>query len=143
MVTRSAQGPVRLLGQVIVVYAVVAISTVALLGILSATSPHLAPTDAWVHAIIVGVFAVVLPLRLRGVRSGKRGSLRAIGIISGVLVAVNVAEASIPGFVPTWMRVEMVAIALLLAISVVLVIRIATVGDNGAHGPITAERSRR
>lgn len=88
------------------------------------------------HAAIVAVFAVVLPLRLRGVRDGNRRALRAVGIISGVLVAVNAVEASIPGFVPGWMRVQMVLVALLMVASVGLVVSIALAENNGARESI-------
>ncbi|MEH3154172.1 MAG: hypothetical protein PGN29_02045 [Gordonia paraffinivorans] len=51
---------------------------------------------------------------------------------------MNVIEALVPDFVPTWMRVEMVGIAVLMAASVGLVVRAALSGDNGAHGRIAA-----
>jgi hypothetical protein len=127
---------VSALGRVVYSYTAVAAATIVVLSALSGVAPREAPADAWVHAIIVGVFALVLPLRLRGVRAGNRGSLRAVGIISGVLVAVNVAEALVPDFVPTWMRVEMVGIAVLMAASVALVVRVALARDNDGHGRI-------
>lgn len=75
--------------------------------------------------MIVAVFAVVLPLRLRSARAGNRGGLRAVGIISAVLFLVNVVEILIPGFLPAWMRIEMIGIAGLMALSVALVAQIA------------------
>lgn len=117
-------------------YSAIAVVTVVVLAILQATAPRFTSTDAWVHAAIVAVFALVLPLRLAGVRSGSRRALRAVGIISGVLVAVNAVEASIPGFVPVWMQVEMVVIALLMLASVGLVVAIALAENNGAREPI-------
>lgn len=75
------------------------------------------------HAIIVTLFAVLLPLRLRAARRGSLGALRAVGLIASALFLVNVVEASIPGFVPVWMRLEMVGIAVLMAAVIGLVIR--------------------
>ena len=124
------------LHRVVYSYTAVAAATIVVLAVVSGVAPREAPADAWVHAVVVGVFALVLPLRLRGVRAGDRGSLRAVGIISGVLVVVNVAEALVPDFVPTWMRVEMVGIAVLMAASVALVVRVALARDNGGHGRI-------
>ena len=71
----------------------------------------------------VVVFAVLLPLRMRAAREGKRSGLRAVGIISGTLVGVNLVEGVLPGFFPTWMRVEMFSIAALMAWNVLLVVR--------------------
>jgi hypothetical protein len=90
---------------------------------MSATAPHLATRDAWVHAVIVAVFAVVLPLRLRAARAGRPGALRAVGIISAALFLVNVTEAIIPGLFPAWMRAEMIGIAAVMAAVILLVIR--------------------
>jgi hypothetical protein len=106
-------------------YVVVAVGTVVALAVLQAVDASLATSHAWGHALIVAVFAVLLPLRLRAARAGRRSGLRAVGNISGVLVAVNVVEASIPGFLPTWMRLEMVGVALLMVAIVSLVIRAA------------------
>jgi uncharacterized membrane protein YccF (DUF307 family) len=52
----------------------------------SVVAPDLASGHAWGHAIIVLVFAVLLPLRLRSAREGNRSGLRAVGTISGALV---------------------------------------------------------
>lgn len=46
-----------------------------------------------------------------------------MGIIAAVLFLVNVTEALIPGFVPQWMRIEMVVVALLMAGVVLDVVR--------------------
>jgi hypothetical protein len=94
--------------------------------ILSRLSPHLATDHAWGHAVIVAVFALLLPLRLRSARAGNRSGLRAVGIICAVLFLVNIVEILIPGFVPTWMRIEMIGIAALMAVAVALVAKIAT-----------------
>lgn len=78
------------------VYVVVVLATIAALIVVSAVSPHLATDHAWGHAVIVAVFAVLLPLRLRSARAGNRDGLRAVGIISAVMVLVNVVEILIP-----------------------------------------------
>src|SRR5580693_6302406 len=97
--TLAAQHRLRAIAIVVGVYVAIVLGTVAALGILSATAPHLATRDAWVHAVIV----VVLPLRLRAARAGSPGALRAVGIISAVLFLVNVIEVLIPGLFPLWM----------------------------------------
>jgi hypothetical protein len=108
---------------VVRVYLAVAVATLGVLAVLSAAAPRQAPREAWGHAIIVAVFAVVLPLRLRAARRGSLGALRAVGLIASALFLVNVVEASVPGFVPIWMRIEMVGIAVLMAAVIGLVIR--------------------
>jgi hypothetical protein len=72
--------------------------------------------------VIVAVFAVVLPLRLRAARAGSPGALRAVGIIAAVLLLVNVIEAMIPGLFPLWMRAEMIGIAVVMLAVTLLVI---------------------
>ncbi len=39
------------------------------------------------------------------------------------LFLVNVIEALIPGFVPIWMRVEMIGVAVLMGLVILLVVR--------------------
>lgn len=95
-------------------YIAVVALTVVVLGVLSTVAPKAATANAWGHAVVVAVFALVLPLRLRSARSGKRSAIRAVGLIAAVLLLVNVVEALIPGFVPLWMRVEMIAVAMLM-----------------------------
>ena len=136
MVNKSPSTPHLWLRRVIVTYVAIAVATVVVLAILQATAPRFTSTDAWVHAAIVAVFAVVLPLRLRSVSTGNRRALRAVGIVSGVLVAVNAVEASIPGFAPGWMRTEMVLVAVLMLSSVGLVVSIALSENNGARESI-------
>lgn len=121
--TLGAQGRLRPIAAVVGIYVAIVLGTIAALGILSATAPHLATQDVWVHAVIVAVFAVVLPLRLRAARSGNPAALRAIGIISAVLFLVNVIEVLIPGLFPLWMRAEMIGIAVVTAAVVLLVVR--------------------
>ena len=115
-------------------YVVIVLGTVVALGILSATAPRLAGPDAWVHAMIVAVFAVILPLRVRAARAGSLGALRAVGLISAVLFLVNVIEAVIPGLFPTWMRVEMVGIAVLMAGLILLLVRERLAGRGVPDG---------
>lgn len=119
----DAQNRLRAISTAVGIYVAIVTGTIAALGIVSATAPHLATQDAWVHAVIVAVFAVVLPLRLRAARAGRPGALRAVGIISAVLFLVNVTEAMIPGLFPLWMRAEMIGIALVMAVVIVLVAR--------------------
>lgn len=113
------------LTQVLRVYVLVVLATIAALIIMSAVSPHHATDHAWGHALIVAVFAVLLPLRMRSARRGDGGGLRAVGMICAVLFLVNVVEILIPGFLPTWMRIEMIGIAALMAVSAALVAHIA------------------
>jgi hypothetical protein len=101
------------LSRLIFSYIFVVILTVVALAIFSVVAPAEATPDAWGHAIVVAIFAVVLPLRLRAARRGSRRALTAVGIIAIVLVVVNVVEALIPNFVPVWMRAEMGGIAVL------------------------------
>ena len=111
------------IGVLVRAYVVVVVATVVLLGVLSVTAPRHAPAEAWGHAVVVAVFAVLLPVRLRAARAGRAGAVRAVGVIAAVLVLVNAVEAAIPGFLPGWMRAEMVAVAVLMAAVVVLAAR--------------------
>lgn len=106
-------------------YLALTAATVLALCLLAALDPHLATGHAWGHAVIVVAFAILLPLRLRAARAGKRSGLRAVGLISGVLLAVNVVEGCLTGVFPLWMRIEMFCVALLMAATVMLVIRVA------------------
>ncbi len=108
----------------------VVIATLAALVVLSFTAPNQATSNAWGHAIVVSVFAVVLPLRLRTARTGRRRAIRAVGLISAVLFLVNVIEALIPGFVPLWMRVQMFVIAALMLVVVLEIIRWAVTTEG-------------
>ena len=109
--------------KLIAVYVLCVIATIVTLAVLSRSDPDQATSDAWVHAVIVGVFAVLLPVRLRAARRGSERAGVAVGIIAAVLVVVNVVEASIPGLFPVWMRVEMAGIAVLMTAVAVLVLR--------------------
>lgn len=125
MVNTSLRSSVNLerIGALLRLYVAVAVATVAVLAVLSAVAPHQAPRDAWGHAVIVAVFAILLPLRLRSARQGSVPALRAVGLIASALFVVNVVEAMLPHFVPLWMRIEMIGIALLMAAIILLVIR--------------------
>ncbi len=58
-------------------YVVIALGTVVALGIMSAAAPHLATRQAWVHAVIVAVFAVILPAAAEQAGGGRhRGAPR-------------------------------------------------------------------
>lgn len=118
------------IGLLIRSYIALTVASVLALCLLAVVDPHLATDHAWGHAVIVVVFAVLLPLRFRSARAGKRSGLRAVGLISGVLLAVNVVEGCLPGFFPLWMRVEMFCVALLMAAIVMLVIQIALRHDS-------------
>lgn len=104
-------------------YLALVVGTLGGLAGMSIAAPALAPQSAWVHQAIVTVFAVVLLLRLRRAVAGNTRALRASGIIAGVLVAVNVVEAQLPGLFPTWMRAMMLLTALVLLAVVATVIR--------------------
>lgn len=119
------------LTRVVRAYLVVVAATVVTLAVVSVAAPHEATTDAWVHALIVAAVAVLLPLRLRAARNGRRSGLRAVGIISAALLLANVLGVVIPGLYPTWMRIEMVAIAALMAVAVLSVVRIALMYPRG------------
>ncbi len=95
-------------------YVVIIVATVVALAVLSVTDAAAATKGAWVHGVIVMLFAVLLPLRLRSARSGSRRALRAVGLIAAVLLLVNVIDALVPGMFPGWMRVEVVLIAVLM-----------------------------
>jgi hypothetical protein len=116
-------GRLRAMAAVVAAYVVIALGTVAALGIMSAATPHLATRQAWIHAVIVAVFAVILPLRLRSAQGGSLRALRAVGLISAALFLVNVIEALLPGLFPVWMRTEMIGIAVLMASVILLVVR--------------------
>jgi hypothetical protein len=126
MVNTSRDMPTDGLGlatKLVGVYVVVVLATIVTLAILSGVDSGQATQDAWGHAVVVGVFAVVLPVRLRAARRGSRSACVAVSVIATVLLAVNLVEALIPGFLPAWMRIEMIGIAALMAAVAVLVLR--------------------
>ncbi|GAB3928004.1 hypothetical protein GCM10027613_44620 [Microlunatus endophyticus] len=89
-------------------------ATLVALAVLSVLAPQQATAEAWGHQVIVAIFAVVLPLRVRAARRGSDRALRAVTIIALVVAVVNLVEAFLPAF-PLWMRVVMVAVVLLMA----------------------------
>ena len=101
--------------RLVTVYVLVVVATIAALALLAAAAPSQATGDAWVHAAIVTVFAVLLPIRLRAARRGDRRAAAAVTVVATVLMVVNVVEAAIPGLFPVWMRIEMIGIAVLMA----------------------------
>jgi hypothetical protein len=111
-------------------YVVISLGTLAVLAVLSARSPDLAGREAWVHAVIVGVFAAVLPLRLRSAHRGSERGWVAVVVIAGVLAIANVVEAALPSPFPGWMRIEMLVMA---ALMVVLVASFARSARSSAH----------
>jgi hypothetical protein len=117
--SRDERSLTRLVGT----YVVLTVMTLAVLALLSLTAPREATAEAWTHAVIVAAFAVVLPLRLRAALGGNPRALRAVGIIAGVLFTVNVVEAIIPGLFPVWMRIEMLANALVLLGAILVVVK--------------------
>ncbi|WP_433274979.1 hypothetical protein ACQPZA_27025 [Pseudonocardia xinjiangensis] len=110
--------PARAVG----VYVALTIGTLIALIVLTSSAPGLATDEAWGHAVVVAAFAVLLPLRLRAARRSRR-ALQAVAVIAGVLVAVNVVEAALPGVFPAWMRLEMVATAVVMVLVAFLTVR--------------------
>lgn len=120
--TPQGNRPLALTAALVRIYvALVALTLVALV-VLGLTAPERATAHAWGHALVVAVFALVLPLRLRRARAGDRGAVRAVGIVAAVLFLVNVVEAMLPAF-PGWMRVDMLVTALLMLGVVLDVVR--------------------
>lgn len=109
--------PVALRASAALVWAyviLVGLSLAALI-VLSAVMREWATTEAWVHMVIVAVFAIVLPLQIRRARLGQRGAVRAVGLIAAVLFVVNVVEVLVPSFMPAWMQIVMVLMAAAMA----------------------------
>lgn len=119
----AARSRARPVGTLIGVYVAVVVLTLVALVALAAEGSPAATSDAWVHAVIVAGFAVLLPLRWRAVGRGAPGALRAVGVIAAVLAVVNLVEAFLPGLFPAWMRIEMVGIAVLMAVVAFLAVR--------------------
>lgn len=103
-------------------YLAVVAATLLCLAFMAVTGSPLATSAAWVHAAIVAWFAVLLPLRLRAARRGSQRGRWAVAVIATLSLTVNVVEAMLPGLFPTWMRVEMVGIVVLMLAIVVSVI---------------------
>jgi isoprenylcysteine carboxyl methyltransferase (ICMT) family protein YpbQ len=119
----STSAGLRPVSAVVAGYVVLTAATIVTLIILEGTARHLATKDAWGHAVIVLVFAVLLPLRLRAARKGSADALRALAIIASALLVVNAVEAALPHAFPGWMRIEMVVIVVLMAVLLSMVVR--------------------
>jgi peptidoglycan/LPS O-acetylase OafA/YrhL len=104
-------------------YLAVSVVTLVVLGLLAAVGSKEATSSAWVHAVIVAFFAVLLEMRMRAARRGSRRASVAVLIIATVLLVANIIEAAAPGAFPTWMRFEMVAIAALMGGVIITSIR--------------------
>jgi hypothetical protein len=96
------------------VYVGLTAATLIALVVMMAMAPRLATDEAWGHQIIVAIFAVLLPLRLRAARRGSSGAVRAVMIIAVVVGMVNLVEAVLPVF-PLWMRIVMLVVAAIMA----------------------------
>lgn len=124
--------------RLVAAYVVVALGTLVALAVLSTTAPHLATDEAWGHAVIVAMFAIVLPLRTRAALKGSPTGLRALTIIGCVLLVVNLVEAALPGAFPAWMRVEMLVIAAMMLLLAALSVRVRrnrqSVADDRING---------
>lgn len=128
MVNRSGARTPRRLGAVSVLitgYVAVMIGTLVALALMASVAPAQATEEAWGHGLVVAVFAVILPVRLRSARAGDARAVRALAIVAAVLLVVNLVEASLPGAFPEWMRIEMAVIALSMAAMLVLLRRSA------------------
>jgi hypothetical protein len=133
MVSNSA---LKIVAFAVRLYVVVTAATVLALAVMAVAAPHLATNHALGRAIVVAVFAVVLPLRLRAAIAGRRSGLRAVGLISATLFVVIVVEALIPGYFPTWMRVQMLGVVALMAVIVLLVTRAAIATSRGDRSTV-------
>ncbi|WP_443096025.1 hypothetical protein [Rothia koreensis] len=111
------------IARLVAVYVAAVVVAILVLVALTFLAPAQATDEAWWHAMIVAVFAVLLPLRTRAAVRGNAHAYGAVGVIAAVLAIVNVIEALIPGFVPLWMRIEMFGIAALMAVIAALVWR--------------------
>ncbi|UNO38434.1 hypothetical protein [Streptomyces sp. MST-110588] len=109
-----APAPLTKAKRLVGAYVAVTFGTLAALAVMTVAAPSLATSEAWGHSVIVAVFAVVLVLRTRAALKGSRTGIRALTVIGGVLLVVNLLEAALPGVFPAWMRVEMLVIAAMM-----------------------------
>ncbi|MFD9599936.1 hypothetical protein ACFVRD_11040 [Streptomyces sp. NPDC057908] len=125
--------------RLVTAYVLVALGTLVALAVLAVAAPHLATDEAWGHAVIVAVFAIVLPVRTHAALKGSPSGLRALTIIGCVLLVVNLVEAALPGVFPAWMRGEMLVIAAMMLTLAILSIRVRRssrpVADDRANDP--------
>ncbi|MHB6905813.1 hypothetical protein [Streptomyces sp. CB02959] len=128
-----ASEPLARVQRLVGIYVALAFGTLVALAVMTAVAPSLATSEAWGHAVIVAVFAIVLPLRTRGALRGSGSGLRALTIIGCVLLVVNLVEAALPGVFPSWMRVEMLVIAAMM-------LALATLSVRARRNPPTDHR---
>jgi hypothetical protein len=98
------------------------LATVATIGVLVVRHEDrgFATDEAWGHAIVVLVFAVLLvPAAARAAR-GSRGAYRRLLVVSIVIPVVSVVLVALPDLLPPWMRVEQAAYGVLLLVVAVL-----------------------
>jgi peptidoglycan/LPS O-acetylase OafA/YrhL len=100
----------------VAIYVVLTIASVAVLVVLSAIGSPQATDAAWGHAVITALFCVLLPLRMRAARRGRPGAVRAVRIIALALLVVNAVEAALSSTFPFWMRLEMLAVVIIMAL---------------------------
>jgi hypothetical protein len=112
---RSAR---TLVGVYLSVSALAVVALVALHG-----HPALVNPASWVRASIVLVSAVLMFLFARGAVAGSRRAWLRVRIVSAVMFVAIVVIASLPGFLPGWLRVEQCLCGALLLPVVVLVNR--------------------
>ncbi|MFE7315970.1 hypothetical protein ACFU7T_23230 [Streptomyces sp. NPDC057555] len=118
-----ASAPLMQMKRLVGAYVTLTLGTLVALAVMAELAPSLATSEAWGHAVVVAVFAIVLPLRTRAALKGSRTGLRAVTIIGCVLLAVNLVEAALPGVFPSWMRVEMLVIAAMMLALAALSVR--------------------
>ena len=102
----------------VLLYLVATVATLVVMGV-----QHDAATvtqEAWVHGVIVLVFAVVLTGVAARVAAGSRAALVRLRVIGVVVPVVSIVLAVLPGVLPGWMRVEQAVYGALLAIVAVL-----------------------
>ena len=104
-----------LAAKMVAAYVLLTIASVVTLVLLSAAGSGQATSEAWGHAVIVAVFSALLPLRLRAARRGSGKAALAVVIMAVVVLAVNLVEAILPHAFPVWMRVEMLAVVVVMA----------------------------
>ncbi|MFI0263146.1 hypothetical protein ACH4OW_29445 [Streptomyces sp. NPDC017056] len=109
-----ASAPLAKVKRLVNAYVAVCLGTLVALAALTMVAPSLATDEAWGHAVVVAVFAIVLLLRTRAALKGSRAGFRAVTVIGCVLLVVNLVEAVLPGVFPSWMRVEMLIIAAMM-----------------------------
>lgn len=106
-------------------YLVVSWATVALVGVLSATAPHLATPQAWFRSIIVAATSVLtFVFAVRASQRRPRALLRLRIATAIIFVAIVGVIFFLP--LPTWMVYEQVLCGILLLIVVILVSRRST-----------------